>query len=124
MTPEQQRIAIAEACGWKYEPRKLHLSGIPIEDSFPWIKPDGSRAFPQEIPNYPNDLNAMHEAEKTLTDEQYDDFVSYLLPEDERKHYKSWGLEGIGGFAPRHLISPTAAQRAEAFLRTLNLWTK
>lgn len=51
MTPNAQRIAIAEACPhlfWKGQ----------YEDDFAWNK------------DALNDLNAIHEAEKNLTDEQ------------------------------------------------------
>jgi hypothetical protein len=115
MTPEQQRIAIAEACGWK-----LTYPGCETSN---WKSPVGQAGF-LSPPNYLNDLNAMHEAEKILTGSQYDNFVCYLLPKEEQRHYNSWGLEGVSSISPRLLVSPTAAQRAEAFLRTLNLWTE
>ena len=53
------------------------------------------------MPDYLNDLNAMHEAEKVLNDHQWDDYICQL----------------------GHAMGATAAQRAEAFLKTLNLWT-
>jgi hypothetical protein len=84
MTPEAQRIAIAEACG---------LTG--------WQE---ARA----LPNYLNDLNAMHEAEKYLTNEAFEVYIGKL-----RKMF----------IARDNAHCATAAQRAEAFLRTLNLWT-
>jgi hypothetical protein len=60
------------------------------------------------IPDYLTDLNAMHEAEKVLTTadlrESYENFMFW----DEKGKYPLWGA--------------TATQRAEAFLRTLNLW--
>jgi hypothetical protein len=92
MKPEQQRIAIAETCGWKPAPRGRWKLNERVER----FKPD-----------YLNDLNAMHEAEKTLNRES--------------------GYHEIGGYglylvALEHNASATAAQRAEAFLRTLNLW--
>jgi hypothetical protein len=57
MTPEAQRIAIAEACGWKPLFISCDLNGNP---------------FPgQDVPpDYLNDLNAMHEAENVLNPEQ------------------------------------------------------
>jgi hypothetical protein len=67
MKPELQKIAIAKACGWKHDTRDLRIAGIPIEDSFPWISPDGERAYPQQIPDYLNDLNAMLAALKSQT---------------------------------------------------------
>jgi hypothetical protein len=104
MRPEQQRIAIAEACGWLV--KEDGISGIsPINraqgltdfESCSWILPD-----------YLNDLNAMHEAEKVLTENQWDKYEVCI----------EW-MTGARGFRK---INATAAQRAEAFLRTLNLW--
>jgi len=97
MTPEKQRIAIAEACGWKINKRKLLAK--PPNDSWQYL---------DTIPDYLNDLNAMHEAEKILTAQQRRSYVSYIfnLPASECES---------NTFA-------TAAQRAKAFLRTLNLW--
>jgi hypothetical protein len=61
MTDSGKRIAIAEACGWKFS------SGT-------WWKPDGRYSSGweghEELLDYINDLNAMHEAEKTLNHEQ------------------------------------------------------
>lgn len=59
--------------------------------------------------DYCNDLNSIHEAEKTLTDDQfklYSHWVEKLMPET--------------GF--RFLLCATASQRAEAFLRALDKW--
>ena len=100
MTPEKQRIAIAEACGWKWEAR--------IKGSIKvWNKPPLMVFYDSELPNYLNDLNAMHEAEKVLTSSQEKEYVNDL----------DWMSERWGGtvFAP-------AAQRAEAFLRTIGKW--
>jgi hypothetical protein len=116
MTPEAQRIAIAEACGWKYHGEATyggtHRNG--------WWK-DDSYSF-HGIPDYLNDLNAMHEAEKEIKAKRV--FSAYLSElalvcgfqphGDEAWHKLHAGLESVA--------SATAAQRAEAFLRTLNLW--
>jgi hypothetical protein len=57
--------------------------------------------------NYTQDLNAMHEAEKTLTQDQSEIF------------YPRW----LGGFMSRTgPIYATARQRAQAFLRTIGKW--
>ena len=87
MTPEQQRIAIAEACGWKTGYR----------DPEAW----------HPLPDYLNDLNAMHEAEGILTNEQIEVYCSFLQK-------PQWGIWWG--------IHATAAQRAEAFLRTIGKW--
>jgi hypothetical protein len=60
--------------------------------------------------NYCTDLNAMHEAEKVLTDEQCV-FVRLHLRERLETHAAS-----------RYTWHATARQRAEAFLRTLGKW--
>ena len=94
MTPEAQRIAIAEACGWTR--RREHAMSQ-------WIAPHGGSW--NEPPDYLNDLNAMQSAEKLLKSaEQFRQYADSLD-------------DGNGG----HFA--TAAQRAEAFLKTLNLWT-
>jgi hypothetical protein len=97
LTPEQKRIAIAEACGWK----RLATPGA-------WISPSGRFHYPPEptIPDYLNDLNAMHEAEKC-------DALRYLFDE-----YVA-ALQKVAGF--KMPICATAAQRADAFLLALNL---
>ncbi len=61
-----------------------------------------------------NDLNAMHEAERTLTYNQRMHFRGELV-EMMRPKYK---FESACLMA----IHATAKQRAKAFLRTLNLW--
>jgi len=95
MKPEQQRIAIAEACGWHCN--QFGLWGIDFVDGVSGSPPD-----------YLNDLNAMHEAEKILTAQQRRSYVNCLfnLPVSECES---------NTFA-------TAAQRAKAFLRTIGKW--
>jgi len=91
MKLEQQRIAIAEACGW----------GV-----F-----ENTRST--DLLDYCNDLNAMHEAEDVMTEMQRCDYSNHLY-DLARKHQevtKKW-----------RYLSMTAAQRAEAFLRTINKW--
>ena len=99
MKPEQQRIAIAEACGWVESPYgKWSNDGLILRD-------------PLNPPDYLNDLNAMHEAVETLRGKdgpQWFDFQRILMTE-----CGSW----------MNCIQASAAQRAEAFLKTLGLWT-
>lgn len=96
MKPEQQRIVIAEACGWR-----------PVrQQKGNWYNPSGQAGFISP-PDYLTDLNAMHEAERSIP--QPSDF------------YRNNLIEVVGDEQKIHLA--TAPQRAEAFLRTLNLWT-
>jgi len=103
MTSEAQRIAIAEACGWHI------IEGEPPTGlNKNWTHSDF--CF---IPDYLNDLNAMHEAEKLLKSEQHFTFQVELARVINTTTYPL-------NFA---LLHATATQRAEAFLRTLNLYT-
>jgi hypothetical protein len=98
MNPEKQRIAIAEACG--------HSPNAYTESMGVWTPAEIA-----SIPDYLNDLNAMHEAEKTLTLKQrnrYADELFTMLPDYKESYAPVWCM--------------TAAQRAEAFLRTLGKW--
>lgn len=99
MTEEQINAAIAEACGWKVNTASFGTPPMPTAFS----RLHGY----DELPNYCNDLNAMHEAEKTLTQDQSEIFYPMRL----------------GGLISRTgPIYATARQRAEAFLRTLDKW--
>ena len=114
MTEEEQRIAIAEACGWtecqlikSYDGKQVPYGVAPNES--PILK---------ETPDYLNDLNAMHEAEKMLSDQQAWDCVVLLI---------GWkpapsGFPLLSKSQSIALYKATATQRAEAFLKTLNLW--
>ena len=112
MNPEQQKVAIAEACGWK---------NVDAGAGRVWGFTTRHKGTPSEsdvcvdIPNYLNDLNAMHDAEKVLG-ACWPTYCEHLLEivEPEPKslevcHY--WNL-----------LHATATQRAEAFLRTIGKW--
>jgi len=58
----------------------------------------------------------MHEAEKVLTTDQMTAYWHYLI--DGNRKYQ----ESITAPSVIYMIKSTAAQRAEAFLRTLKLW--
>ena len=105
MTPEEQRIAIAEACGWK----PTTDGGIHWDsEGKPVVSP----------PDYINDLNAMHEAEKVLTDEQAWKQIQIIV--SYKQH--AGGFPVLSRSESVRLHSATAAQRAEAFLRTIGKW--
>lgn len=114
MTPKLKakiRIAIAEACGWRKE--YIHGNGV---DSDVWIDPVSNRCWLAEtdaLPDYLNDPNAMHKAENRLTDRQWDEYERQLRLVCGGCSY----YEGAG----KELLHATAAQRAEAFCRTLGI---
>jgi hypothetical protein len=90
MTNEQINAAIATECGWKVDKRGLG-----------WLSPKGCYTEP---PDYCTDLNAVHDAEQTLSPKE---FVTYI--EEVMELY----------YEP---MRANARQRAEAFLRTLGKW--
>jgi hypothetical protein len=116
MTPEQQRITIAEACGWTSEYADVPTWNNSLNSYQGGYEPVQTLLFRKErkcfiaenLPDYLNDLNAMHEAEKML---EADDNHAYGC-------YCSDLYEKYG-----NTVSLTAAQRAEAFLRTIGKWT-
>jgi hypothetical protein len=112
MKPIQQRIAIAEACGWKQSPTGW------------WNHTGVNPVFQKESPNYLNDLNAMLEAEKTLTATQFEWMWLVELPRMLNTKVESFGMDVWKITSPTLLFHATAPQRAEAFLRTLNLWVE
>jgi hypothetical protein len=89
MTPDQQRITIATACGYK---------------SYSWRLTSDGWLFADIVPDYLNDLNAMHEAEKVLTADQWYEYDRLMPLHDPQKMHVN------------------AAEKAEAFLRTIGKW--
>jgi len=97
MDKQEQRITIAEACGYtNIKPRKINgeIKGFTSDQGL--------------IPDYLNDLNAMHDAERVLTYKQGGEMTLWIQ------------RMTCSGYGPQ--LFATAAQRAEAFLKTLNLW--
>ena len=87
MKPDKQRIAIAEYCD----------TDIYIDD-----------VLSERLPDYPNDLNAMHKAENHLPMELQDTYMEHLLD-----------ITGVKGWGICHAL---AEDRAEAFLKTIGKW--
>ena len=111
--PENQRIAIAQACGWK----RVEWIGRNGRKKFEgWHSPDKRLLI---IPDYLNDLNSMHEAVASLSREtlDYSNYGSFLAQGVAIENRKSLNRH-------THTCEATASQRAEAFLRTLSLWTE
>ena len=103
MTDEQINAAIAEACGWT----DVHFSLAATDE---WSTERRVVGIPPKhcthdvAPDYCNDLNAMHEALKTLPPDQLWD-VAYSLP-----------METMLGFMA------TARELAETFLMVIGKW--
>ena len=122
MTPEQQRIAIAEAYGWVAETvmvsvwvcTKYDGSGEYQYQSQTLYARDGQYLRLENLPRYTTDLNASHEMEKGLTIHEYAAYEIELC--------KSVDATGLDSDIWHYVLCATAAQRAEAFLRALGKW--
>jgi len=114
MNNNQQRLAIAKACGWT--DIKQHQHGVYWTGTRPRQPEEDEAQLMMAVSNYLNDLNAMHEAEKVLDDDQWLEYMLNLMDVCQR-HFDlgKWTCVQV-------CMSATAAQRAEAFLRTLSLW--
>jgi len=105
MTTNEQRIAIAEACGWirAYEEGDDEGCGK-------WFWHKGSKNLKQP-PDYLNDLNAMHEAEKVF------------LKMETLCFWETYSNRLTTSLGCTDIFHATAAQKSKAFLQTLGLWT-
>ena len=117
MTPEAQRIAIAEICGWI----EVHEKGFPLVEKEFRVDSMGQAwtSIELEMPDYLNGLNAMHEAEERLNQIQQRRFLYNLDMVLERVETPADCLWKNAWDATH----ATAAQRAEAFLRVFDKWT-
>ena len=106
MSPEKQRISIAAACGWT----DIRRQRLYLGDQDWWgTKLKSGEKHRLRLPDYITDLNACNEMEKVLTEHQNES----IYP----RNLGAWRN-------PTKAIYATAAQRCEAFLRTLGLWEK
>ncbi len=106
MTSIEINIAIAEACGWT----DISQYTQAVDGWYGYEPENGPHS---QVPNYCNDLNAMHEAEMTLTADQFEQYRWILWDICKQFRVKDWY---------RCYLSSTARQRAEAFLKTLGKW--
>ena len=107
MTDTEKRIAIAKLCNIE-----IVSDGITHH-----LTPCGkNNAYLTECPDYLNDLNAMHKAEKMLTEEQRGEFLNHLCVIVRQDHKAEAGPMT----AIITAFFASAAQRAEALIKTLN----
>lgn len=109
MNTRDIRIAIAESIGWRY-----------LEGGM-WHHPDGSTVPEILIPDYCNDLNAMHEVENRINAQQ-EDLYEFWLGEITKTSSLAIRRSFVG--ERFNLAHATALQRAEAYLRTIGKWNE
>lgn len=128
MDRNAQRIAIAEACGWK----KVHWysdnAGPDILSGDPPPTYKKRHKYDSAVPDYLDDLNAMHQVEMVLNREERRTYCAYLCASiNEQATWMDWWsditdtdkLDAVFAAA-----NATAAQRAEAFLKTIGKWSQ
>ena len=107
------RIKVAQLCGWNKPVSQTETRCIPDTD----MCPPGSLLYyrlAEKIPDYPHDLNAMHEAEKLL----HNEFNAALR--DQKLHGTVIGyLTYLGKITSGECWSATALARAQAFVLTM-----
>jgi hypothetical protein len=123
MNEEQQNIAIAKLMGAKWvksfnrqTPNKavlvfVEMMSLDYGDEIVYVNESDenfTKVVHAHVPDYCNDLNAMHEAEKVL--QHYGAFVDVLAEVTKQPR------QGI------MLVNATAAQRAQAFIKTIAKW--
>lgn len=118
MDATKQRIAIAEACGFV----------APFSTATEKWSDEGGGGYAEitrdsrgrELPDYLNDLNACREMEKVLSTIRPPATQDNPNPKSQIEQYReTLCIVTLMDGGP---ISARAAQRAEAFLKTLNLW--
>lgn len=112
MIPEEQRIAIAELCGWK-QIDVFSMEGIPPPRM-------GEPVF-LPLPDYFNDLNACHEMERQL---RKTDKIAYIIYENTLNrliamHNSKSEIDDDDCFSA---FDAPSVMRCEAFLRTKGKW--
>ena len=89
----------AASYGWKFQ-----------TDAWPIVEPS-LVPFVEHLPDYLNDLNAMHEAEKSISNDLWQCYFNQLARVTKAEQSDD-----------RVFFCATARHRAEAFLRTLGKW--
>lgn len=111
MTKNEQRIAIAEKCGY------LHGSFKEGGGCVWYLCDSNGNIIRSGLPNFPKNLNAMHEAEKALSKDELGDYEVVLT---------GICMQAKSGFYfPPHegmvfqVAHAAADQKSEAFSKTL-----
>lgn len=102
LDPDEQRIKIAELCGY-YDFQGGWSCNSPLRGRIA----EGKDTIIRFVPDYLNDLNVMHEAEKILESFPYDEHGVSSKP-----RY----LKVLSTISGGDCVFTTAKQRAEAFV--------
>ena len=107
LSQDEKRILLAKHFGW------TDIHGGPPEGGMFWrgANPKRPLGLKEEIPDYFNDLNACHEAEKTI------------LPAHGLRYSQAlFDICNQDTCSSANMLHATAIQRAEVLGQILNLW--
>lgn len=109
MSPEKQRIAIAEFDGWKRGGMVIEGYGqtVPERTGGGWTKSSVYVAIPDELPDFLHDLNAVRQA--------------WLRLDKRQQIIACFKLTNMCG-GTEEAVNATAEQKAEALIRTIGKW--
>lgn len=125
MTLNEKRIAVALVCGWKWFPaynkRKKMNFLVPPSGRAVTVWKDGELGGGDALPNYPNDLNAMHEAASFLRNKDRMVYLDYAKNLDQlMARYNS--LPEREAYRSLATVDAPASMRVEAFLMAVEAW--
>lgn len=113
MTLDEMKLAVCEKL-----PEKLELIwGAKGEGDYYIWKDTGKK-----INWITEGLAVCHEAEKLLTNEQWNEYLRHILEEDAP--YDEWSRSYLNLQAVQQCVFATAAQRVKAFLQAVGKWTE
>ncbi len=107
MNDDALRVMLAELCGWQ----RYHEKG---DTTTFWegYNPQGKFCLFGDVPNYPRSLDACHEAEKMLTDEQANSYMNAIHDPIDPMGDAGWKTDFL-------YLTATARQRTLALILTL-----
>lgn len=119
MTEREQQIAIAEFCGWKLSKETDRFGNAYYQKGEDYRRAGEFPRTATPIPDYLNDLNAIHEVVNHFSFHQRENYNAKLF------QVVSGVNQSIAITEPNYIfqaLNATAAQRCEALLRTIGEW--
>ena len=127
MSPEKQRIAIAEACGWRFSEytvvnptgkRLTYLSGLGRDRERSYVKDSKEAIRIKLVPDYLNDANTSKELIEHLRKKEYS--VMFIF-EGNTVECRATNKNNYHLVSVRGIMKPSEAI-CEVFLKALRLW--
>lgn len=115
MTPHAQNIALAKLDGWKPQAYGHNLLAAHMAGDFQYFK-NGVACAKRDLPRYTESLDALRPILLKLTLSQGVEYYSYLAETIYGRRYE-------GEIVPVRLLVASAAQVAEAILRTVGKYS-